>query len=158
MHILASGPEWQADYFGHAFHPEFKILPPIPKKLTVWIKGIALPSKAFDTVDNSRLIQRLSSIGLDQAARNRFKNDFTDRTQCIATDGVNSGFLNITKGVPQGLILGPVLFTVYINNIDLSANNCNLHLYADDSVVYAIATTVDHTLSGLQSAFIVLQK
>jgi hypothetical protein len=59
---------------------------------------------------------------------------------------------------PQGLILGPVLFTVYINKIDFSVKNVNLHLYADDTVVYAIAPTVDQALSDLQSAFIVLYK
>ena len=59
---------------------------------------------------------------------------------------VKSGFLDITKGVPQGSILGPVLFAVYLNNIDLSVNNYNLHLYADDTVVYAIYPTVDQVL------------
>jgi hypothetical protein len=75
----------------------------------------------------------------------------TDITECVTTDGVKSGFLDITKGVLQGLVLCPVLLTVYINNIDWSVKNCNLHFYADDTVVYAIAPTVD------QAAFIVLQ-
>ena len=57
---------------------------------------IDLP-KAFDT-DHSLLIQRLPPIGLDQAACNWFKNDLTDVTQCVSTDGVRSGFLEIPKG------------------------------------------------------------
>jgi hypothetical protein len=100
-------------------------------------------SKAFDTVHPLLLIQRLSSIDLDQAAYNWFKNYLTDRTQCVSTDGIKSGVLDITKGVPQGLILGPVLFTVYINDIDLSVMKMYLHLYADVTVVYAIAPTVE---------------
>ena len=76
----------------------------------------------------------------------------------VSTDGVKSGFLNITKFVPKGLILGPVLFTVYINNIDLSVKTFNLHLYADETAVCAIAPTVNQALSELQSALIVLQK
>jgi hypothetical protein len=64
-------------------------------------------SKASDNVDHSLLIQRLSSIRLDHAACNWFKNYLTDRTQCVSTYGVKLGFLDITKGVPQGSILGP---------------------------------------------------
>lgn len=60
----------------------------------------------------------------------------------------------ITKCVPQRSILGPVLFTIYINNIGLSVINCNLHVSADDTVVYS----VDKALSDLHSAFIALQK
>ena len=58
------------------------------------------------------------------------------------------------KGVPKGSILGPVLFTVYINNIGLSATMFYIHLYADDNVVNAIAPTVDQAPSVIQSACI----
>ena len=50
-------------------------------------------------------------------------------------DGVKSNFLNITKGEQQGSVLGPVLFNVYINNIGLCIKCCNIHLYADDTVM-----------------------
>jgi hypothetical protein len=52
-------------------------------------------------------------------------------------DGVKSGYLDIKKGVPHGSILGPVLFTVYINNVGLSVKKkCIIHLYADDTCVH----------------------
>jgi sarcosine oxidase/L-pipecolate oxidase len=90
-------------------------------------------SKAFDTVVHSLLIQKLASIGLDQAACNWCENHLTD----VSTDGVKSGFLETVKGVPQGLIFGPVISTVYMNNINLSVKMFNLQLYADNIVVYA---------------------
>lgn len=104
------------------------------------------------------LIRRLPEIGLGQAACIWFENYLTDRTQCVSFDGVKSDFLDITKGVPQGSILGPVLFTVYVNNSGLSVGNCNLHLYADDTVVYSVAPSVDKALSELQSAFLLCRK
>ena len=79
-------------------------------------------SKGFDTVDRHILIQRLTEIGLGQAFCKWFENDLSDRTQCMISDGVQSSFLDITKGVPQGSVLGPVLFTIYVNNTGLSVN------------------------------------
>ena len=56
------------------------------------------------------------------------------------------------------LKVAPILFTVYVNNIGLSVRNCNLHLYADDTIVYYVAPSVDKYLSELQSAFSTLKK
>ena len=64
-------------------------------------------------------------------------------------------FLSITKGVPQGSILGPVLFTIYINNIVSSLTNCHAHLYADDTVLYYIALHL--AAENLRCSFNILQ-
>lgn len=101
-------------------------------------------SKAFDTVDNSLLIQRFSSIGLDQTENHWFKNYLTDRTQCVSTD-LNTFFWTKQKVSRRSQFW--VLYFLLLNNNDLSVRNCNLHLYAYDTVVYAIAPTVDQTLS-----------
>ena len=77
-------------------------------------------SKAFDTVHPSLFTQGLSSISLDPAVCSWFKKDLKDRMQCVFTDCVKSGFLDVTKGVPQRSLLGLVLFTIYINNIGLT--------------------------------------
>ena len=58
---------------------------------------------------------------------------FTGRTQAIVADGHQSGFLEITKGVPQGSILGPILFTLYINGLGSLISNRSVHYNADDS-------------------------
>jgi hypothetical protein len=114
-------------------------------------------SKDFDTVDHHTLIQRLTEIGLNQASCKWFENDLSDRVQCVICDGVMSRFLDIRKGVPQGSLPRSVLFTISIHNIGLFVQTCNIHLYADDPVMYAIAPTVDQVLLELQSDFGALQ-
>ena len=71
-------------------------------------------SKAFDTVDHAILMNKLSSIGLDTDACRWFQNYLNDRPQAIKVDVVKSEFLELHKEVPQDLILGPLLFTIYI--------------------------------------------
>ena len=76
----------------------------------------------------------------------------------MLSDGVKSSYLDITKGVPQGSILGPVLFTIYVNNIGLSAKTCNINLYADDSVMYGISQRLTRLCWSCKSDFVALQK
>ena len=66
-------------------------------------------------------------------------------------------FLPLSKGVLQGIIVGHVLFTIYINNITSSMTNCNAHLYADDTVLYYCAKTAHEAITILQQAFCKLQ-
>ena len=79
-------------------------------------------SKAFDTVDHQLLLKRLSDIGLDTDACAWFHGYLSARRQCVKSPHGNSEFLSITKGVPQGLVLGSVLFTLYINELVSSFN------------------------------------
>lgn len=58
------------------------------------------------------------------------------RTQTVYANGIYSSFLNVTRGVPQGSVLGPLLFSMYINDIEESIRECNIHLYADDVQIY----------------------
>ena len=67
-----------------------------------------------------------------------FLNYLSDRQQSVNLGTIRSEFLLITKGVPQGSTLGPVLFTVYINHIFSSLTYCHAHLYVDDTILYCI--------------------
>ena len=88
--------------------------------------------KAFDTVDHGILIEKLRAMGVDNI--DWFRSYLSDRRQCVDIAGNMSDFLPISCGVPQGSILGPLLFLVYINDMSLSLN-CMLSLYADDSAL-----------------------
>ena len=89
--------------------------------------------KAFDTVDHGILLEKLGSMGVTSISS--FQSYLTGRSQCVEVDGSRSSFEGITCGVPQGSILGPLLFLVYINDMHLSIQ-CRLALYADDSALF----------------------
>lgn len=66
--------------------------------------------------------------------------------QCVQPSGRPSHYLNVTKGVPQGLIFGPLLFTYYITCEGRNINDASLHYNADDTVVYCCANCVRMTI------------
>ena len=90
--------------------------------------------KAFDTVDFNILLSKLKTMGVGNT--DWFHSYLTGRRQCVSVGGTESNFLDIECGVPQGSILGPILFLCYINDMSASLN-CRLSLYPDDSTLKA---------------------
>ncbi|KAI5721142.1 hypothetical protein M8J77_016710 [Diaphorina citri] len=93
-------------------------------------------SKAFDSVDHDILLARLVSMNLSGDVVEWFRSYLSGRKQCVkGKDGELSDWLDCTSGVPQGSVLGPLLFSLFINSIT-SGIRSNCHLYADDLQLY----------------------
>ena len=91
-------------------------------------------SKAFDTIDHLILLDKLSCYGVRGVALNWFKSYLMGRKQCVVVDGVKSNFQEMTCGVPQGSVLGPLLFLIYVNDIINSSDILQFSLFADDTL------------------------
>ena len=89
-------------------------------------------SKGFDCVDHSILLKKLYHYGIRGVAHDFFKSYLTDRLQATSVNGVMSDFLTVLCGVPQGSVLGPLLFLLYTNDL-ANASNFNINLFADDT-------------------------
>ena len=93
--------------------------------------------KAFDKVLHHRLLYKPKYYGISPQALNWVHSFLTNRTQQVLLEGYMSSSINVTSGVPQGSVLGPLLFLIYINDLpDYIQNNSTVKLFADDTIIY----------------------
>ena len=88
--------------------------------------------KAFDTIDHAILLEKLSASGLSNHTIGWFKSHLSNQLFRVNLENCDSDPSNITCGMPQGSILGPLLFLIYVNDMPQAVKS-NLFLYADDS-------------------------
>jgi ribonuclease P/MRP protein subunit RPP40 len=93
-------------------------------------------SKAFDTIDHQMLLSKLEQYGIRGVALEWFRSYITGRKQYVMFNNVSSIPKSITHGVPQGYVLGPLLFILYTNDIPQAITKFNLILFADDTTMY----------------------
>ena len=100
--------------------------------------------KAFDTVNHSVLLDKLSKIGCDAFCIAWFRDYLSGRLQKTLANSFHSATKPITCGVPQGSVLGPLLFIIYINDVVDVINHCSFFLYADDLAI--VVSGRDHNV------------
>ena len=89
--------------------------------------------KAFDTVNHDILLSKLDHYGISQNANNWVRSYLSNREQNVSLNGVVSSNKKITCGVPQGSILGHLLFLLHINDLNIALKNCAVFHFADDT-------------------------
>ena len=92
--------------------------------------------KAFDKVPHGNLIRKVKGFGIDDKVTGWIENWLKNRTQRVVINGVSSDWKDVKSGVPQGSILGPLLLTMYIEDIDEVLKSSNLLKFADDTKVW----------------------
>ena len=102
-------------------------------------------SKAFDTLDHKILLHKLKYYGIKGKELDWFKSYLSNRQQFVEINGTLSDTKLITTGVPQGSVLGPLLFLIYMNDIEVVSDVFNAILFADDST---FITTINASLSS----------
>ncbi len=92
--------------------------------------------KAFDTINHTMLIEKLKHYGIRGVASNWIENYLCNITQYVSYNDVQSDYKSVVCGIPQGSILGPLLFVLYINDLDNVSKKLKFVLFADDTNVF----------------------
>ena len=106
--------------------------------------GILDFSKAFDTVPHKRLLNKLRLYGIHGSVFRWIESFLTNRRQLVVCDGTKSEYSPVTSGVPQGTVLGPLLFLLYINDMpSVVDSGTSVRLFADDALVYRVINNIE---------------
>lgn len=104
-------------------------------------------------MDRSLWLEILFKTGISKQTASCFAHYLTSRMQSVQRGGVSSTFLEITKGVAQGSVLGPILFTIYGNDLCANLSNASDYFYVVDSVICCGPHLIAQAYEFLQSAF-----
>ena len=106
-------------------------------------------SKAFDTIDHDSLLHNLTKVGFSSSSIDWFQSYLLDRTQVTCVGDSSFSAKHVSVGVPQGSVLGPLLFIIYTNELSSVVNSCELLLYAGDTVIYYSSSNIRDLMQPL---------
>ena len=114
--------------------------------------------KAFDNVRHAKLVEELSQVGLGKTVLKWFANYLSSRTQQVVCGTERSNLRNCSKGVPQGSVLGPLLFCIYVRKVSRVFKHSLSQLYADDIAFYVIGVNAAEIQRKLQEDMTLLEE
>ena len=98
--------------------------------------------KAFDTVDHQILLEKLNHYVIRGDSNDWFKSYLSNRNQYVFLNGFASGLNTINYGVPQGSVLGPLLFLLYVNDLNQAVKYYKVHHFADDTNILCLSNSI----------------
>ena len=108
-------------------------------------------SKAFDCISHDLLIAKLHAYGFSFETLTFLNSYLRNRKQCVKINNICSDFLKILSGVPQGSILGPILFNIFLNDLFLGLKNTDLQNFADDNNITAVCDQLPDLIKILEA-------